>query len=424
MKFLFSIEQWLMHQSWFIKMLLILLVVGICYGAYLVLGPKQAQQTEYQTEQAQKGSLIISITASGTVASTNARSVETDATGVVKKLFVKDGDTVKIGQAIASIELDQLGKQKAAQALSSYQSAKSSVESAKANLYSLQSKMFAANQKFINDAVARSLAPEDPSYIQQDADWLASEVLYKNQQNAINQAQNSLSSAWLSYQASSPTISSPISGKISGLSLQQGTVIDSGSSSSTGTSGTKVASIITDAAPTISIDLTEIDVSKVHIEDKATITFDTFPDKTFTGKVISVDTVGAVSSGVTTYPVTVKLDTNVEGLFSNMAATASIITQVKDDVVLIPLSSVQTTNGQSTVRVMNNGQVESKNVVLGLSSDTQTEVVSGINEGEVVVTSAVSPTAQTSGTQTRSVFSTLGGSRGGSSSGNAVRIAR
>lgn len=404
--------------------LFLIFVLSLSGGLYYILKPSTTATTQYQTEQAQKGTLIISVTASGQVASTNSRSVSTDATGVVKKLSVKDGQMVKMGQVLATIELDQEGKQKAAQALASYQGAKSSVESAKANLYSLQSKMFAANQTFINKAVAEGLATSDPNFIQQDADWLASEALYKNQQNAINQAQNSLSSAWLSYQQTSPVIYAPISGRVSGLSLQEGTVINSGSTSSTTTTtGTKVASILTNAAPTININLTEIDVPKVHVDDKATITFDTFADKTFTGRVISIDTVGTVSSGVTTYPVTIVLDTAVPNLFSNMAASANIITETKDNVVLVPVSAVQKTNGQSSVRVMSNGQVSSKNVEVGLSSDTQTEITSGLNEGEEVVTSAITPTTSTT-TQTRSVFSTIGGTGRGIGGGNAVRVTR
>lgn len=414
----------LIMASWKAKLILIVLIAVVGFGAYKYFGSSKTQATQYQTEQSQKGTLIVSVSASGQVASTNSSQVETQATGVVNKVMVKDGDTVKSGQVLATIDLDQSGKQKAAQALSSYQNAKSSLESAKANLYSLQSKMFAANQKFINDAVARDLVEGDPTYIQQDADWLASEALYKNQQNAINQAQSSLNSAWLSYQQSSATIYAPISGKVSGLSLQPGTVINTTSNSSGNASATKIANVLTNAEPTISISLTEIDIPKVKIGDKATVTFDSFPDKTFTGSVVSIDVVGGTTSGVTTYPVLIKLDTQVDGLFSNMAANASIITETKDNVVLVPISAVKTTDGQKTVQVMNNGQIENKTVETGLTSDTQIEIVSGLNEGEEVVTSVISTGTQS--TSNRSVFSTIGGSggarTGGGTGANRVRI--
>lgn len=407
------------HEHLKLKTFFFVIVLALCYFGYQQLKPSTSQSVQYQTQIAEKGTLVVSISASGQVSSANSRSVSTNASGVVKKLFVKDGDTVTMGQKLIEIELDQQGQQKVAAALSSYQSAKSSVESAKANMYTLQSKMFAANQKFIDDAVARSLVPEDPTYIQQNADWLASEALYKNQQTAINQAQNSLSSAWLSYQQSSPIVYAPISGRVSGLSLQQGTVID-GSSTASDTN-TKIASIVTDAAPMITLSLTEVDIPKVSVEDKATITFDAFADKTYSGKVVSVDSVGSVSSGVTTYPVSIVLDTSIEGLFPNMAATANIITQTKDDVLLVPLSSVTTTNGQSTIQVMVDGQIETKTVEVGVSSDTQVEIISGLEEGDTVVTSTLSLSSQSSSTQSRSVFSTLGGNRTGAVGGATFR---
>ena len=174
--------------------------------------------------------------------------------------------------------------------------------------------------------------------------------------------------------------------------------------------------------PTLSINLTEIDVPKVTIGDKATITFDAFSDKTYTGKVISIDTVGSVSSGVTNYPTVILLDTKSNAILPNMGISANIITNTKDDVLLVSSSAVKTDDSNNNyIQILKNGKPVNQNVEIGLSSDSQTEITSGLSEGEIVITSTSQTTTNTS-TQTQSVFGGFGGRSGGGGMGGNVRI--
>lgn len=191
------------------------------------------------------------------------------------------------------------------------------------------------------------------------------------------------------------------------------------SNSSGGASSQKISSIKTAASPTISVNLTQVDAPKVTIGDKTTVTFDAFPDMTFTGKVISIDTIGAISSGVTTYPAVIKLDTDGQSIFPNMTAQASIITQVKDNVLLVPSSAVQTQNNQSFVRILKDKKIEEVNIEVGISSNTQAEIISGIQAGDTIVTSIIQ-TGNSQTSQTQSPFSALGGNR--NFGGGGVRI--
>ena len=246
-----------------------------------------------------------------------------------------------------------------------------------------------------------------PFTIAQD-NWLAAEAQYKNQQGVLAAAQTSLSSAWANYQKTSPTIYAPISGTISGLSYQVGSVLTA-QTSSTGTSTSqRIANIKTDATPVAVVNLNEVDAPKVTVGNKATITMDAFPNNTFTGKIVGIDTTGTVSSGVTTYPAYIVYDSAIDGIYPNMAVDASIITSVKDNVILVPNAAVQTsTNGGSTVRIMKNGKITTTDVTVGDSNDTQTEIVSGINQGDTVVTGVTT----TGGTTTTSAspFGSFGG---------------
>jgi multidrug efflux pump subunit AcrA (membrane-fusion protein) len=421
-------------KIWFLKMSLIkkvafvLIILFVGYFTISKLFFNNATKVTYQTEKVARGNLIVTVTGSGAVASTNSSNITTEATGVVKNIFVKDGDVVKTGDKIAELELDLEGQQKSSQAWASYQSAQNSLQSAKDSLYATQADLFTKWQSYYNLSTSSHYQNSDgtPNTPEREAqtefrinqdNWLSAEAKYKSQQKAIEQAQSNLSTAWYSYQQASPIIYAPISGTVSGLSLQIGSVINSQSSNNTSATTNKIANIKTDALPTLSINLTEIDVPKIKIGDKATITFDAFSDKTFTGKVISIDMVGSVSSGVTNYPTVILLDTKSNEILPNMGVSANIITNTKDDVLLVTSTAIKTDdNGNNYVQIMKNGKPVNQNVEIGLSSDTQTEIISGLKEGDTVVTSTI--TAATKTTSTQSVF---GGLNSGRNTGAALR---
>ncbi|MFO0703747.1 MAG: efflux RND transporter periplasmic adaptor subunit [Patescibacteria group bacterium] len=419
-----------------VKLLTTIIILATGYFIFTKINTNKTPTTTYQTETVEKGTLVVTVTGSGTVSSTNSANVNTKASGVVKAVYFKDGDNVKTGDVIAEIDLDLEGQQNASAALASYQSAKNNLDSAKTALYTLQSDMLANWKDHYELATSSTYQNSDGTpntenrtlaeYHISDDNWLASEAKYKNQQNVVQAAQTSLNSSWLSYQQSSGMIYAPISGKVSGLSLQVGSVISgsnsSSSSSSSTSSSTKIASIKTDAPPTISINLTEIDVPKIKVGNKATVTFDALTDKTFTGKVISVDTTGSVSSNVTTYPATILLDNQTSEILPNMAASATIITNIKNNVLSVATSALEKQDdGTYQVKIMKNGKPQSSEVSIGIASDSRTEITSGLNGGETVVTGTTTlggTTSTRSSSSGQSVFSQFG------SAGGGMRIAR
>jgi len=406
-------------QKKLVILFVLLLLIG--FGGKKIFGTKTSQ-AQYQTAKVERGTLTVTVTASGTVSSANSATVDTKASGVVTKIYVENGQRVKSGDKIAEIDLDLEGKQRVSSAWSSYLAAKNSLATAQTNYYTLRSDMLTKWKTYMDTAQSATYQNADgspkmdtrqlPQFVSISDDWLATEAKYKNQENVVAQAQAALNAAWLSYQQTSSTVYAPISGVVTGLSLQTGSVLTAQSNTSGISTAQKIASIKTDASPTIQVNLTQIDAPKVKIGNRATITFDAFLGKTFTGKVISIDTIGTVSSGVTTYPAIIKLDIEVPDIFPNMSAQASIITEVKDDILLVPSSAVQIQNGRSTVRLIKNGKMESVDVETGLSSDTQIEIVSGLAEGDVVVMSVTSSGTRSQSGQTRSPFSSFGGGGG------------
>jgi len=387
-----------------------LLIIIAGFIGWKVLGKAQ-QQAQYQTAKVERGMIISSVSASGQVLSVNILSANTKASGIVKTVYVKDGNAVKKGDKILEIALDFQGQQKNAQAWSSYLSAKNSLESAKATLYSLQSDMFtkwdtfktlAESDTYKDTNSANRTLPE--FYIAQD-NWLNTEAKYKNQQATINQAQASVNSSWLDYNLTSPVITAPADGTITSLMYAPGMSIGS-LDTGTSTSNQKIATIKTEGTPIVSVNLSEIDVSQVELGKKAIVKLDSISDKTFTGEVIGVDRIGQTSSGVTQYPAIIKLDSSANQILPNMTVTTNIVIDRKDNALLIPSIAIQKQGNQNIARFLKGKQEQTISVETGLVSDTQTEILSGLSEGDEVIISTLTSNSNQSGS--RSVFGSQG----------------
>ncbi len=406
------------------RLIIFLFIVAIIVFAGWKIFAGKSQTNQYQTSQVEKGTIVSTVAESGQVLSANFVNVFTQASGQVSKIMVNDGNKVKKGDVIAEVDLDQLGQQRNTQAWASYLQAQSSLNSAHATQYSLQSSMFTKWNTFYNLATNSTYQNSDgtpndtnralPEFHEAQDDWLAAEANYKNQQNVVNQAQANLQNAWVTYQLTSSQITAPMDGKLTNLTIFPGITISNTSSttnsSNSNISSQQIAVIQNEQNPLATFNVSEVDINKIKIGQKATLTLDSLSGKTFTGKVVSVDRIGSVTSGVTNYPVIIQFDTTVPQVLPNMAINADIIIATKDNALLVPTTAVQTTGTQSYVRVLNNGQVTQTAVETGLSSDTQTEITSGLTEGQTVVTSVLQSTS--SSQRSTSPFSSFGGGRG------------
>jgi len=118
-----KIKDFLFQLSLVKKIIFVVIIFAIGFFVYTKFTSLAKNKVSYETATAEKGTLVVSVTGSGSVTSTNNSNVTTSATGVVKTLFAKDGDIVKTGDKILEIELDLEGQQKNAQAYASYLSA-------------------------------------------------------------------------------------------------------------------------------------------------------------------------------------------------------------------------------------------------------------------------------------------------------------
>ncbi len=400
-----------------VKALILFAIIVVGFVVYRRSKSSQGQPPQYQTAKIEQGTITATISVSGSVTTSNSRTVTTTASGVVKKVYVKEGQKVTVGTPILSIDLDLNGRQKYQSAYSSYQSAQNNLKSAQNKILDLESTLVNAKNIFDNQWSGKS--PDDPTYKQKYNDYLSAQASYDNQQNVIKQVQSSLEASRLAFQLASATVYSPISGTVSAVSLTPGMILNPTSdSANSSNSENKIAIVKTAANPSISVSLTETDVSRVKVGHKAVIVLDAYPDKTFSGSVIAVDTTGTVASGVVSYPATILFDTGSDDILPNMSVSVNIITNSKTDILKVESSAVQSQSGQTVLRVIKNGQLDYLPVEVGLRSDSEVEIVSGATLGQEVVTNIINPTSSSSSGSGTSVFGSF------SQQGGANRMMR
>ncbi len=248
-------------------------------------------------------------------------------------------------------------------------------------------------------------------------DTQAAELTVKQRENSLQDAKDKLADYF---------VRAPFPGTLSVVNVKKGDSISA---------GTSVATLIT-TTQLAEISMNEVDVAKIKIGQKATLTFDAVPDLSVTGVVAEIDSVGTVSQGVVTYNVKISFDTQDVRIKPSMSVSAAIITNIKQDVLVAPNSAIKSQNGQSYVEeftsplpLPTDGGIGSISKVaptkipveVGLSNDSETEIVSGINEGDEIVVRTIAPTVAKTTTAAPSLFGSPGGNRSGTTGGN-VRI--
>lgn len=163
-----------------------------------------------------------------------------------------------------------------------------------------------------------------------------------------------------------------------------------------------------------SINVDELDISKIQVGQSAKVTIDALSETTDTplkGAVTKIAVEGTSSNGVSTYPVTIQIEEN-SALKGSMNANAEIVVSQKINVLYVPVDAVQKRNGKSFVRVVSGAgattkttrnqsgetknqqsaeqKIEMKEVKTGISTAEYIEIISGINEGDAVVVTSSS----------------------------------
>ena len=201
-------------------------------------------------------------------------------------------------------------------------------------------------------------------------------------------------------------------------------------------SGSSVGTLITQQK-LATISLNEVDIAKIKLGQKVNLTFDAISDLTITGEVAEIDSIGTVSQGVVSYNVKISFDVNDDRVKPGMSVSATIITDSAQDVIVVPSSAIKNSNGVSYIQTFDaplaaplTGAQGSPSVVapkqtevtIGLVGNTTTEIISGLKEGDIIVTKTITAAKTTAKTTTPSLLNAVGGNRAaGGAVGGAFR---
>ena len=394
-----------MKKKWRIA-IIVVLVIGVGYYWY-TKAHQGSTAVQYKTTVAAKGSLITSVSGSGNVIVDQLATVDPTITGTVSDLKVNVGDSVKKGDTLFTIVNDDLSVSND-QSSASLQQAQNSVDSA--NLAVKQAK---ADYNAAEDNTSSS-THDQRQVLKAKIDVASQGVVASQKSYAATLASynNTLANG------AKRIVTAPIDGTVSAINVKNGDDLGRLNSSSTSSAPIIIGDLSTLEAQ---VSVNEVDVPNVAIGQKVMMTFTAIDGLTVSGKVIKMDALGTLTQGVVTYNVTVSFDTLDPRVKPNMSVSAKIITQVKQDVITVPNSALKTQGNTTYVEVLNGTTQlpERRTIEIGAANNTDTEIVSGINDGDNVITQTIDPNAKTTASTTTSGISALsgGGGRGGFSGG-------
>jgi multidrug efflux pump subunit AcrA (membrane-fusion protein) len=137
----------------------------------------------------------------------------------------------------------------------------------------------------------------------------------------------------------------------------------------------------------VKADFSEIDVARMHVGDRASVTVEPFPNRRFAARVAQIDPIPTVAANVVSYEVTLVLEGDTYRVKPGMSATANVTVARVDHALTVPRTAVRSPQGaQPTVTVvLPNGRLEPRLVVTGLQSDSKVQILGGVGLGERVV---------------------------------------
>lgn len=367
------------------KVFIIIGIIVIAGGSYYLYSQSKKTElaTQYKTATAKKGALTVSVSGSGNIIVDDSANIDPTITGTVAKLSVAVGDKVEKGQFLFEIENEDLSMN-VKKAYASYLQSLASLETAKAN---------------------RKEAKENLDDADSDDDEYIAKKKLEAAEISINVAEENIKSSLENYQIeknnyAKRNVLASISGTVNAINIKNGDDLSRLSSNSNSQAPIVLGDLATLKAE---IEVSEVDIANVQIGQKAILTFNALSDFKTSGKVEKIDSLGTSNSGVVTYNVIIGFDSLDSRIKPEMSVSTSIVTDVKQDVIIIPNSSVKKENDSYYVEILADGLPVRKNVEIGLENTSETEITDGIKENDTVITQTIkNSSAQKSSTSSSS----------------------
>jgi HlyD family secretion protein len=394
---------------------------------------KRTEGVTVNTEAVQKRNLEAIVSASGKIQPKRSVNISADTVGRITNLAVNEGDRVKKDQFL--LQIDPRNLRSAVQRTeASLGAARSQMEQLRLSLEGARVALKQAedNYKRQQDLWKGGLTTRETlERAENDLKMRQSELRSQEQQvrtQELRMQQESATAESARYDLSKVRIESPINGIVTRRNIEEGETVVVGTMNNAGTVLLTIADMSVIQAE---VDVDETDVPTVQIGQRAKITIDAMPGKTFTGKVTEIGNSPIQAAGqpsaqttqATNFKVVVTLDTEIAEVRPGFTCTAEITTAVRDSVVSVPIqalavreltydekgqivrpkkedrprrpgltsaSAEELPKGQSRkeeegVFVTRDTKVEFVPVKTGIAGDKYFEVLSGLKEGDKVV---------------------------------------
>jgi len=353
-----------------------------------------------------RGNLTQAITARGRVGSVRESFIFFNLGGVISKISVATGDQVKQGAPIAqldafSIEQDlNLSKYEADRAdllvkqsqarLAAYDyrietSAASLVRYTQLRdnwfqMYRLKAPTPADHGRATSEYEAYLRADADTNRVTGELNTLRTDkqvtALEIDLFQRLSQYHRARAEA-LQTRLTGAKLSAPISGLIVSLDKNVGDSV---------TAFEPIGAIADPSQLQVEVSVPETDIPSISLNQTVRMVLDGFPNNAFAGKVKEIAAKASIFQGKNVYRVLISFDDPAQvPATMRTGADVSFVLQAKQDVLLVPTSAVQTDGLTRFVNVLREGKVVRVPVELGTQSGTQTEILSGLNEGEQVL---------------------------------------
>lgn len=354
-------------KAFYIKALLPAVAAALLAGCSKPKGPA------YATEKARMGNITLSVTATGTIEPVTKVEVGTQVSGIIDKIYVDYNSVVRKGDIIAELDKTNLA--------SELTSAQSNLSNAEANL-SYQE----ANYKRYKTLFDKGLVSAN-DYEQANLSYEQAKQNVRVQQQNVQKARTNLGYA---------TITAPIDGVVLSKEVEEGQTVASAMTTPT---LFIIAQDLTDMR--VIADVDEADIGGVKEGQRVAFTVDAFPDDVFSGTVSQVRQEATTESNVVTYEVVISAPNDDLKLKPGLTANVTIYTLEKANVLVVPAKAlrfspsaalltdgqtIEDCEGASKVWTLDGPVFKAHPVATGVAGGGEVEIVSGLNEGDEVIT--------------------------------------
>lgn len=325
-----------------VSFLIILLALPLVYGCS---SDAPAADTPATAPPATKVSISLATTTSiqdiltlpGNTAPDADVTISSERSGVVEWIGFEEGDTVSANQILAKVDLKALGAELAR---------------AKAN-YGLANKKAGRRSELVSDN-------------------MVSREEYDNAKTSSDVAGFTLQEAQINFDQGN--IRTPIAGVVNKRYLEPGEYVDKGN---------PMFDIVNVSTLRIHVDVPEIDVRWIKPGTEVDILVDAFPERHWKGTVSFVSF--KADPFTKTFQVRILVDNKDLAIRPGMLARVSILKRTLTDVITVPLFAILSKGGERLVYVEENGLARARTVTIGLISEDQAQILSGINAGDHVI---------------------------------------